>query len=42
MPNSWTKKAYVQGFDCESIIFKKALNMFESIEIAEYIYEGVV
>ena len=29
MPNSWSKQAYVQGFDCETISFKKAVNMFE-------------
>ena len=23
MPNSWNKQSYVQGFDCESILFKK-------------------
>ena len=28
MPNSWSKQAYVQGFDCEFITFKKAVNMF--------------
>ena len=22
MPNSWSKQAYVQGFDCETISFK--------------------
>ena len=42
MPNSWSKQAYVQGFDFESITFKKAVNMFEHMEIAESIYEGVV
>ena len=42
MPNSWSKQAYVQGFDCESISFKKAINMFDHIEIAESIYEDVV
>ena len=42
MPNSWYKQAYVQGFDCESISFKKAVNMFECMEITEYIYKGVV
>ena len=31
MPNSWSKQAYVQGFDCESISFKKSVNMFERI-----------
>ena len=33
MPNSWSKQAYVQGFDCESITFKKAFNTFENMEI---------
>ena len=42
MPNSWSKQAYVQGFDCESITFKKSINMFEHMEITESIYEGVV
>ena len=36
------KKAYVQGFDCETISLKKYVNMFERMEIAESIYEGVV
>ena len=42
MPNIWSKQAYVQGFDCEYITFKKAINMFESIYISESFYEGVV
>ena len=37
MPNGWYKQAYVQGFDCESTTFKKALNMFERMEISESI-----
>ena len=41
-PNIWSRQAYVQGFDCESITFKKAVNMFEHMEISESIYEGVV
>ena len=40
--NSWSKQACVQGFDCGTITFKEAVNMFECMEIAEYIYEGVV
>ena len=28
MPNSWSYQAFVQGFDCESILFKKYVNMF--------------
>ena len=32
----------MKGFDCESITFKAALNIFERMEIAESIYEGVV
>ena len=39
MPNSWSKKSYLQGFDCESINFKAAVNMFKRMEIAESIYE---
>ena len=42
IPNIWAKQAYVQCFDCESIPFKKTVNMFEQMEIAESIYEGVV
>ena len=42
MPISWSKQAYIQRFDCESITFKKYVNMFERTEIAESIYEGVV
>ena len=42
MPTSWSKQAYVQGFYCESITFKNTVNMFECMEIAESIYEGVV
>ena len=38
----WSKQAYIQGFDCESINFKRYVNMFERMEIAESIYEGVV
>ena len=42
MPNSWSKQAYVQGFYFKYILFKKAVNMFERMEIAESIYKGVV
>ena len=42
MPKIWSKQAYVQGFDCETISFKKAVNMFEHMEISESIYGGVV
>ena len=42
MPTSWSKHDYVKGFDCESILFKKSVNMFERMKITEYIYEGVV
>ena len=40
--NSWSKKAYVWGFDWESILLKNAANMFERMEIVEYICGGVV
>ena len=29
MTNRWYRQAYVQGFDCKSITFKKSVNMFE-------------
>ena len=42
MLNSWSKQACVQAFDCESITFKRVVNMFERMEISESINEGVV
>ena len=42
MPNICSKQAYVQGFDCEYILFKKYVNMFECTKIADSSYEGVV
>ena len=42
MPNSWYKQAYEQCFYCEDVTFKKAVNMFERMNISKYIYEGVV
>ena len=42
MPNIWSKQAYVQGFDYESITFKKDANMFERMNISESIYKGAV
>ena len=42
IPNSWSKQAYVQRFDGESITFKNAVNVFEHMKIAKYIYKVVV
>ena len=42
IPNRWSKQPCVQGFDFGYIYFNKAVNMFESMEIAEGISEGVV
>ena len=42
MPNSWSNQSYVQGFDYESILFKKLLNMIKKMEISESIFEGAV
>ena len=42
MTNSWSEKAYEQGFDCESITLKKSFNMFKRMGISESIYEGLV
>ena len=41
MPNSLIKQVYMKGFDCK-YISKKTLNMFEYMEITEYIYDGLV
>ena len=38
MPNSWYKQVCVQGFDFETISFKKAENMFERMENSESIH----
>ena len=42
MPNSWSKQAYVQVFDWKSITSTKYVNVFECMDKAEYICEGVV
>ena len=42
VPNVWSNQAYVQGFYCKTVAFKDSVNTFESMEIAENIYEGVV
>ena len=42
MPNIWSKQVYGQGFDCESITFKKDVNMFERMDIVKSIYKCVV
>ena len=34
MLNIWSKQAYVQGFDSESMIFKISVNIFERMERA--------
>ena len=38
MSNIWYKQAYVQGFYCDTISLKKAVNIFERMEIVEIIY----
>ena len=40
MTNGWSKQSYVHYFYCE--LFFKAVNIFESMEIAETTYEGVI
>ena len=42
IPNSWSNQAYLQGFYCKSITFKKSVNMFEHMDIDGSIYEGEV
>ena len=42
IPNRCYEQAYVQGFDCGYISFKKDVIMLDRMEIAEYIYKSVV
>ena len=42
IPNSWSKLAYEQIFDCDRITFKKSVNMFKRMYIAESIHKGVL
>ena len=42
MPNSRSKRAYVQGFDWKYTTLKQSVNVFGRMDIAEYIYKGVV
>ena len=36
--NGWDKQKFLQGFYFEALSFKKVLNMFERIDIAESIH----
>ena len=40
--NGQIKQLYVQCFDFETITFKQYVNIFEHMQIAETIYDGVV
>ena len=42
VPNSWSKQAYVQGFDWKSITLKKSFKLFERMDIAESMFKSVV
>ena len=42
IPKCCNWQAYVPGFDFEAVNFKQAVNMFETINIARNIYEGIV
>ena len=41
VPKSWAKQAYLQGWDFEMKSYKATCKLFEIIEVAEQIYEGV-
>ena len=41
MPNIRSRQAYIKRFDYKKIT-KQSINIFEHMEIAEYIYRGVV
>ena len=40
VPNGWSKKAYLQGWDFDMKTFRETCEMFERMEIAEQIYKG--
>ena len=42
IPNGWGKNDFLHGFDFKVFPFNKVANIFEYVEIAESIYEGVV
>ena len=42
MPNRWIKYPYVQVFDFKFINFKASVNIFECMEVAESIFEGIL
>ena len=41
VPNSWAQQAYLQGWDFGGINYKDTCNMFERMEIAKAICEGL-
>ena len=42
MPDIFSKQAYVQGFDCEAVSFKRAADIFDYMEMSESVNEDVV
>ena len=40
--NHWSKRSSGHDFDFEPAFLKQAVNIFESLEISENIYEGVL
>ena len=42
MTNGWSGQAYDNDFGFEAVNFQKHINMFEHMEIAKNINEGVV
>ena len=39
--NGWDKQYFMEGFDFETATFNMSINMFECMEISEYICEGI-
>ena len=40
--DGWIRLEYVQGFYFEVVTFKQSIKMFEKIEIADNIFEGIL
>ena len=40
-PNGWDNQDFMQGFDSETATYNKSINVFECMDISDYICEGI-
>ena len=41
MMKGWDNQVFIQGLYFKAVLFKQSINLFEGMEVAESIYEGV-